>query len=57
MTVKEFYNYCVEHEIADYRLDCYGITKFGDVSYRTALEPSMIHKDQDDKTIIFWEND
>ena len=57
MTVKEFYNYCVEHEIADYRLDCYGITKFGDVSYRTALEPSMIHKDQDDKTIIFWEDD
>ena len=29
----------------------------GDVTYRTALRPSMIYKDQDDKTIIFWAND
>lgn len=57
MTIKEFYDYCVEQKIDDYQLDCYGITQFGDVTYRTALRPSMIHKDQDNKTIIFWAND
>ena len=55
MTVKEFYNYCVEHEIADYRLDCYGITLFGDVTHRAVLEPNMIHEDPEDKSIILWE--
>jgi hypothetical protein len=55
MTVKEFYNYCVEHEIADYQLDCYGITLFGDVTHRAVLEPNMIHEDPEDKSIIFWE--
>ena len=54
MTIKEFYNYCVEHEIADYRLDCYGITQFGDVTHRAVLEPNMIHEDPEGKSIIFW---
>lgn len=57
MTIKEFYDYCVEQKIDDYQLDCYGITQFGDITYRTALRPSMIYIDQDDKTIIFWAND
>lgn len=55
MTVKEFYNYCVEHEIADYQLDCYGITQFGDVTHRAALKPNMIHEDSEGKSIIFYE--
>ena len=54
MTVKEFYNYCVEHEITDYQLDCYGITQFGDVTHRVVLELNMIHKDSEEKSIIFW---
>lgn len=54
MTVEEFYNYCIEHEIADYRLDCYGITQFGYVTDVAVLEPDMIHEDPDDKSIIFW---
>ena len=57
MTVKEFYDYCVEHEIADYRLDCYGITQFGDVTHCAVLEPNMIYEDPEDRSIILLEEE
>jgi hypothetical protein len=56
MTIKGFYDYCVEHKIDDYQLDCYGITLFGDVTHRAVLEPNMIHEDPEDKSIILWED-
>ena len=57
MTIKEFYNYCVEHNIADYQLGCLAITKYGDVSYCTAFTVDMLHTDPDNKTVTMWEED
>ena len=42
MTVKEFYEWCVENKIEDYTLVCYGITKWGDVSYSTDLKSNSL---------------
>lgn len=54
MTIKEFYDYCVEQKIDDYQLECYGITQFGDITHCAVLEPNMIHEDPESKSIIFW---
>lgn len=57
MTVKEFYEWCVENKIENYKMICYGITKFGDVTYSTDLTQKMIHVDPEYNEIVLWDDD
>lgn len=58
MTVKEFYEWCVEHGIENYNLECYGISQFGDVSFRTEVIEQNIHVDElyEGTVILFVED-
>jgi hypothetical protein len=57
MTVKEFYEFCVTNKIEHYIIKCYGITKYGDVSYSCDLTSKMIHINPESKTITMWDDD
>lgn len=56
MTVKEFYEWCVEHGVENYKLDCYGITFNGTALYRTDVKEKDIQIDYKfENTIILFE--
>lgn len=57
MTVKEFYEWCVARGVENYRLDCYGITEYGDVSYRAEVCESNIHVNDLYQDMILFEED
>ena len=57
MSVEEFYQWCVKHNIDKYSIECYGITPFYDVSYCSALKESNIHINERDKSILLYEDD
>ena len=59
MTVKEFYDYCVEHHMEDHKIMTYYITQFGDVTASGELTTDGIHVDAYEKenTIWLWLND
>lgn len=52
MTVEEFYQLCKKRNVEKFRLECYGITRFGDISYRTEVTDQSINIDSKEKNII-----
>ena len=56
MTVKEFYEWCVERGIENYNLECYGITFNRTALYRTDVKEKDIQIDYKfENTIILFE--